>query len=1171
MSALGLIAIAAIIWLLGPFLAFGDHRVLASPLARATAILIVVLIWILIILTRRLLAKRSDRALLGRMAESETASETESDVGDAAEDERAILKKRFDEAIALLRAPAEKGKRKPNSLYELPWYIIIGPPGCGKTTALLQSGMDFPLADHLGLKPLSGVGGTRNCDWWITNEAVLIDTAGRYTTQDSDARVDSSAWIGFLELLRKYRRRRPINGALVAFSITDLISLDEAALKVHCRAMRKRLQELVEKIGINIPIYIIFTKLDLINGFVEFFDDLGREGREQVWGTTFPIASERRDHATLLASEFDLLLNRLNARMNWRLMAERDIRRRSLILGFPLQFSSLKDTLTRFIEEIFQESRFERAIMVRGVYFTSGTQEGTPIDRVIGSMAESYGVSTPPSVQPGQRGKSFFITNLLRRVIFAEREIAGSDRRAERIRAWIQRGAYAGVALVTVLAALAWANSFTENKSFTADLDARLAQYEELRQEPIESALAYEQILEQLNALRAILDHVNKVTRSPPLTMRLGLYQGNGISEATGDAYFRALNALLLPGLASQIEEQLAVSIDDPSYSYETLKLYLMLIEPSRLDPELLELWATDDWERRYPDNPRVPAQLKKHLEYLAANANAIEPAQPNRPLIARVREELTRKPLAELVYGRVKMAPEVREAAPLSLEDIAGRGADSVFNIDNIDPNDLEIPSLFTYRGFFRLFQVESLKIISAMKSEAWVYGNEDSPILAEQIDQLEESVLQLYIDEYISRWDRLLGLLNIKPINSVAEAASLTGALIRPDSPLKRVLDTLADNSDLTRLPKGTEPVAELAVEALRRQNYYLSRIVGSAQRDNLADTVDFPPKRVKMHFALLTALVDGSSGTTVLSQVNRLLTELYGLVAAIEPDSGLSENPFSHSASSKNDVFHKLRTEAARLPEPIRRWLREIAAGAQSVTLGDAGERINEIYRSSIEPVCASLTTNRYPFTSGASRELSVYDFAKLFGDQGVLDSFFSEYLSPYVETAVKPWRWRQTAKKNFKVADESLAQFERAYQIKEAFFPEGGKMPSVRFSLIPRQIDLLVQDFTIAFGGQQLIFDGLRPAPVDGTWPGPNISNRLTLSVTDLDGEKFEQSFNGQWAFFRRVNPSRLKPGTERFRVAFSVQGFRNTFDVQTFSTNNPFGLAALTAFKCPKTL
>ena len=114
-------------------------------------------------------------------------------------------------------------RRCGHSLYELPWYVIIGAPGSGKTTALLNSGLKFPLEQRVGKGALRGVGGTRNCDWWFTDEAIFLDTAGRYTTQDSDAASDSAGWSEFLALLRKYRARRPINGVILTISAHDLI------------------------------------------------------------------------------------------------------------------------------------------------------------------------------------------------------------------------------------------------------------------------------------------------------------------------------------------------------------------------------------------------------------------------------------------------------------------------------------------------------------------------------------------------------------------------------------------------------------------------------------------------------------------------------------------------------------------------------------------------------------------------------------------------------------------------------------------------------------------------------------------------------------------------------------------------------------------------------------
>ena len=118
--------------------------------------------------------RQARRAVLSHRAEKERPSA-----------EAAKLRERFEEAVAALK----KQRRSGNSLYDLPWYVFIGAPGSGKTTALINSGLKFPLEQRVGKGAVRGVGGTRNCDWWFTDEAVFLDTAGRYTTQDSDAGV----------------------------------------------------------------------------------------------------------------------------------------------------------------------------------------------------------------------------------------------------------------------------------------------------------------------------------------------------------------------------------------------------------------------------------------------------------------------------------------------------------------------------------------------------------------------------------------------------------------------------------------------------------------------------------------------------------------------------------------------------------------------------------------------------------------------------------------------------------------------------------------------------------------------------------------------------------------------------------------------------------------------
>ena len=173
----------------------------------------------------------------------------------------------------------------------------------------------------MGQSAVAGVGGTRMCDWWFTESAVLIDTAGRYTTQDSDAAVDKAGWQAFLGLLRRTRARQPLNGVLVAIALSDIAAAPAAERLAHARAIRRRVKEVYDQLGVRVPVYALFTKADLIAGFTEFFDDLDRERRGQVWGMTFPLNKSEAGTAGLFGGEFAILVERLNERLLDRLQA----------------------------------------------------------------------------------------------------------------------------------------------------------------------------------------------------------------------------------------------------------------------------------------------------------------------------------------------------------------------------------------------------------------------------------------------------------------------------------------------------------------------------------------------------------------------------------------------------------------------------------------------------------------------------------------------------------------------------------------------------------------------------------------------------------------------------------------------------------------------------------
>ena len=345
--------------------------------------------------------------------------------------EVALLQQRFAEAAGVVRRTrfvGADGRRR--VLSELPWYLFIGAPGSGKTTALLHAGLRFPLGDAPSEATLRRSGGTRNCDWWFTDEAVLLDTAGRYTTDDVDA--DRAAWLGFLDLLKLHRPTKPLNGVIATLSVYDLLHWADEEIARYAGQMRERVAQLQARLGARVPVYLVVTKADLLAGFGEFFSAFDAEQRAQVWGVTFDRSEVHADAGQLVRrfdEEFDHLEQRLYAAVPGRLQEERDLQRRGAIYRFPQQLRGARPLIATFLDVAFGSGWSGERPLVRGIYLASATQEGSPIDRVLATLSRSFNLERKVQAPNVGTGKTFFLRRLLREVVFGEAGLAGGDGR----------------------------------------------------------------------------------------------------------------------------------------------------------------------------------------------------------------------------------------------------------------------------------------------------------------------------------------------------------------------------------------------------------------------------------------------------------------------------------------------------------------------------------------------------------------------------------------------------------------------------------------------------------------------------------------------------------------------------------------------------------------------
>ena len=1108
-SVIGLILISLLIWFAGPHVKFGENN--AAPLGSATTrlivIMIVIVLWGLNNLRIQIKANKSNKNLVESLEENQAEVQKNAESGQAAE-EIAQLNQRFTQALATLKQLKFSGAGRKKALYELPWYIIVGPPGSGKTTALVNSGLEFPLAEKFGKGALKGVGGTRNCDWWFTNSAVLIDTAGRYTTQDSHRVVDESAWEGFLKLLKRNRRRRPINGAIVAISLQDLLTQTEEERAQHARIIRQRLDELVEKLEIRFPIYLMFTKVDLVSGFREFFEDLGKEERDQVWGVSLPNAPKPTQGPDFdyFNEEFGQLITRLYDRVLWKVHQERNIQRRAKVYDFPQQMENLKSIAESFVKQTFVKNRYKNQPYLRGVYFSSGTQDGTPIDRLMSAISANFGFSRESSQAPNQQGRSYFLSRLFQEVIFPESELVGSNTRYETYVRWGQRAAILGLSGITLLVILMWSGSVTRHKMFMSDVDEYVQEFnaEVKKVSPINRDIR--SVLPALNALIKASKVYDQ--EKHPWLSGMGLYDGR-VDQEANQAYELHLQSLFLPRLIHIFESELAKGHSGGDL-YNTFRLYMMLNKRDKMETETLKKWFKELWAERYHGEATRRQQLSAHLDALLGLDLA--PVELNQRTVAKTRNLLLQVPVSQRIYARVKTNP--RYMQEVNLLTLLGESARTAFKLDEATQRAFSVPILFTYDGYKDVDLSADSNVLTDVVSERWLLDDDENSrrvdFVQEDLGELSERVRDHYYADYITSWLKVFRSLEVVQFKNLNDANDVLMSITDPVySPLRFALELGAENTQLTPPVAAAEAAAEHGKGKLKR----IGRLANLAASKRNLTKVD---KRFQELHVLMS---DNGQGRAPIDTWLQRIEKMQEFVAEISmsPDPGKKSYQIAKDRfeSGGSNPIAMLRNYAKNAPDPLERWLINIADETWRVVMITAAQYVNAEWQNQVYGPYRDTLAGRYPLNRSAEDELALFDFVEFFKPGGTVDSFYLEYVKPFVNSN-KGWRNRSVDNYSMGFSSASMNQIKTALAIKTVFFRQNPESPTVGVELRPLSMNADDARFTLDVGDTRISYSHGPKFWKAVSWSGDDEGKRIRLAIEDLNGKVHERTFAGPWA-------------------------------------------------------
>jgi type VI secretion system protein ImpL len=780
------------------------------------------------------------------------------------------LQKQLQQGISALKTSkvGRSGQRGAAALYTMPWYMIIGPPGAGKTTALKHSGLVFPFQSGSG-GGVRGVGGTRNCDWWFTNEAILLDTAGRYTTEQDDR----DEWLSFLQFLRKHRSKRPINGIIIAISISELIDAGEQQIEATGKKLRARIDEVMTQLQMQVPVYLLFTKIDLIAGFVEFFGDMKKSDRSQPWGATLKLDLPKNEPGKIFDAEFDALVNQVHARSLKRMVMERSREAREKIFQFPMELAGLKKNLSELVAVTFAPNAFQGTPTFRGFYFTSGTQEGRPMDRVLGRMSAAMGIRPVEAQQQAAvESKSYFLHDVFMNIIFPDGDIAARSQSEVRRQILMKFAIGAATLALACIVAIPAVRSYFNNKDFLLETErrAKLAAEVDFADGGPASA-KFPPLVPALEQLRE-LDKYEK--EGTPWGMGWGMYTVDRVHRPLLKVYVAQMQRGLVVASKQRLEERLKTANGDRYLADRTaLKQYLMLSDVEHLDVE----WATGRFTQLWveilkPTSDISDAELKNlvrpHVGYYfeLLKARKVVPITLDDDLVERVRRALQAVPIQTRYYDlfvNSLMDERIDEAGDPTIDNL-------VFppkTLPILFPDRQEVLKYFESRKYKETKEYQRVdgpytekghaavtkfieKAGGLLEQESWVVPltKEETP---EKIPRYIKDVAKRYENVYIQEWQDFFADVKVKTPTTADEAIDLYRILSTTPYPVARLVEILEDHTQWKAANplEGNDAIArEVNRRFNNKLNMYTHGIVVNVDLRQIGKDLDIIPHKFK-----------------------------------------------------------------------------------------------------------------------------------------------------------------------------------------------------------------------------------------------------------------------------------------------------------------------------------
>lgn len=488
-------------------------------------------------------------------------------------------------------------------LWQLPWYMVIGPAGSGKTT-LLREG--FPSDIIYAPEGARGAEQRLYLTPHVGKQAVIFDIDGTLCAPADADILHRRLWEHALGWLKEKRARQPLNGIILTLDLPDLLTADKRRREHLLQTLRSRLQDIRQHLHCQLPVYVVLTRLDLLQGFAALFQSLNRQDRDAILGVTFTRrAHENDDWRTELNAFWQTWVDRMNLALPDLMVAQTHTR--TSLFSFSRQMQGSREPLVSLLEGLLDGENMN--VMLRGVYLTSSLQRGQMDDIFTQSAARQYRLGNNPLASwPLVDTAPYFTRSLFPQALLAEPNLATESR------AWLIRSrrrltvfsATGGVAALLLITG--WHHYYNGNYQSGITVLKQAKAFMDVPPPQGEDDFGNLQ-LPLLNPVRdATLAYGDWGDRSRLADM--GLYQGRRIGPYVEQTYLQLLEQRYLPSLFNGLVKAMNAAPPESEEKLAVLRVMRMLEDKSGRNNEVVKQYMAKRWSEKFHGQRDIQAQL---------------------------------------------------------------------------------------------------------------------------------------------------------------------------------------------------------------------------------------------------------------------------------------------------------------------------------------------------------------------------------------------------------------------------------------------------------------------------------------------------------------------------------------------------------------------------------